>query len=51
LSEAEGLCEDVAMIDAGRIIARGNIDALLQEHKQENLEALFINLTGKELRD
>ncbi len=51
LSEAEGLCEDVAMIDAGRIIARGNIDNLLAEHKQESLEALFINLTGKELRD
>ena len=51
LSEAEGLCEDVAMIDAGKIIARGNIDALLHEHKRENLEALFINLTGKELRD
>jgi ABC-2 type transport system ATP-binding protein len=51
LSEAEGLCEQVAMIDTGKIIAQGNIDNLLQEYKQESLEALFINLTGKELRD
>ncbi len=51
LSEAEGLCEQVAMIDAGKIIAQGNIDDLLKEHCHESLEALFINLTGKELRD
>jgi len=51
LSEAEGLCEQVAMIDTGKIVAQGNIDNLLAEHKQESLEALFINLTGKELRD
>jgi ABC-2 type transport system ATP-binding protein len=51
LNEAEGLCEQVAMIDSGKIIAQGNIDNLLAEHKQESLEALFINLTGKELRD
>jgi len=51
LSEAEGLCQQVAMIDSGKIIAQGAIDNLLAEHKQEGLEALFINLTGKELRD
>jgi ABC-2 type transport system ATP-binding protein len=51
LNEAEGLCEQVAMIDSGKIIAQGNINNLLAQHKQESLEALFINLTGKELRD
>jgi ABC-2 type transport system ATP-binding protein len=51
LSEAEGLCEQVAMIDAGKIIAQGNINTLLAEHKLDSLESLFINLTGKELRD
>ena len=51
LSEAEGLCDDVAMIDDGKIIARGSIEGLLAQHGQPNLEALFINLTGKELRD
>jgi len=51
LSEAEGLCQQVAMIDAGKIIAQGDIDTLLKEHCLESLESLFINLTGKELRD
>jgi ABC-2 type transport system ATP-binding protein len=51
LNEAEGLCEHAALLDAGQIITQGNIDTLLAEHRQETLEALFINLTGKELRD
>lgn len=51
LNEAEGLCEHAALLDDGQIITQGNIDILLAEYKQESLEALFINLTGKELRD
>lgn len=51
LSEAEELCEQVAMLDVGQIIARGNIHSLLKEHKYESLEELFINLTGKEYRN
>jgi ABC-2 type transport system ATP-binding protein len=51
LAEAEGLCEQVALIDGGEIITQGNLDALLLKHEQQNLEDLFINLTGKEYRD
>jgi ABC-2 type transport system ATP-binding protein len=51
LSEAEGLCEQVALIDDGRIITQGNINTLLKEHKNGSLEELFINLTGKEYRN
>ena len=51
LSEAEGLCEQVALMDAGKIITQGDIDTLLKEHCRENLEDLFINLTGKEYRN
>ena len=51
LSEAEGLCEQVAMIDEGKIITQGNINAVLKEHSNESLEELFINLTGKEYRN
>jgi ABC-2 type transport system ATP-binding protein len=51
LSEAEDLCEHIAMIDDGRIITQGNIDEVLKEHSQESLEQLFINLTGKAYRD
>jgi ABC-2 type transport system ATP-binding protein len=51
LSEAEGLCEQVALIDGGKIIAQDNLDTLLKTHNQNNLEQLFLNLTGKEYRN
>ena len=51
LSEAEGLCEQVALIDDGKIITHGNINTLLKEHESKGLEDLFIKLTGKAYRD
>jgi ABC-2 type transport system ATP-binding protein len=51
LSEAESLCTRVALIDEGRIIAQNNLSALLAEHKQDGLEGLFLNLTGRSYRD
>jgi ABC-2 type transport system ATP-binding protein len=51
LNEAEDLCEQIAMIDEGKIITQGNIADVLKEHKQTSLEQLFINLTGKAYRD
>jgi ABC-2 type transport system ATP-binding protein len=51
LNEAEGLCEQVALIDDGKIIAQNSLDTLLEEHCKETLEQLFLNLTGKEYRN
>ena len=51
LSEAEGLCNEVALIDSGEIIAQDSLTALLKEHSQDSLEGLFLNLTGKEYRN
>jgi ABC-2 type transport system ATP-binding protein len=51
LSEAEGLCEQVALIDDGKIIAQDSLDTLLAHYKQDDLEQLFLNLTGKEYRN
>lgn len=51
LSEAEDLCNTIALIDDGKIIANDSLDKLLKEHRQEGLEGLFLNLTGKEFRD
>jgi ABC-2 type transport system ATP-binding protein len=51
LNEAEDLCENIALIDEGKIIANNSLDKLLLEHQQEGLEGLFLNLTGKEYRD
>ncbi|HEY5326131.1 MAG TPA: ABC transporter ATP-binding protein [Mucilaginibacter sp.] len=51
LSEAEGICEQVALIDDGKIIAHDDLDKLLKDYHQDSLENLFLNLTGKEYRD
>jgi ABC-2 type transport system ATP-binding protein len=47
LNEAEELCNKIALIDDGKIIALGTLDNLLMQHQHANLELLFINLTGK----
>jgi ABC-2 type transport system ATP-binding protein len=51
LSEAEDLCDRIALIDEGKIIVHDSLDQLLADHKEEGLEGLFINLTGKMYRD
>ena len=51
LSEAEGLCEQVALMDDGKIIVQDNLSKLLKEYNQASLEDLFLNLTGNEYRN
>ncbi|GAC1451108.1 MAG: ABC transporter ATP-binding protein [Chitinophagaceae bacterium] len=62
MDEAEVLCDRVAIIDAGKIIAINSPGALIddlvetgfqrqQAVKKANLEDVFLNLTGKEWRD
>jgi ABC-2 type transport system ATP-binding protein len=51
LGEAEDLCQQVALIDGGKIIAQDDLHHLLAHYKQDNLEQLFLNLTGKEYRN
>ena len=50
LSEAEDLCNRIALIDDGKILVHDSLDQLLVDHKEEGLEGLFINLTGKKLK-
>jgi ABC-2 type transport system ATP-binding protein len=61
MDEAEVLCDRVAIIDSGRIVAIDSPDGLIdklvatgfqkpKEVKQANLEDVFIQLTGHELR-
>jgi ABC-2 type transport system ATP-binding protein len=47
LSEAEALCNRIALIDEGKILAHDELPRLLAEHGQDGLEGLFINLTDK----
>ena len=51
LSEAEDLCDKIALIDEGKILAHDTLDQLLSDHSEAGLEALFISLTGKKFRD
>jgi ABC-2 type transport system ATP-binding protein len=58
MEEAEQLCDRIAIMDGGRIIAAGTLEELLRLRVEEieierprGLEQLFIQLTGKRLRD
>ena len=51
LGEAEELCDTIALIDEGKIIAHNTLEGLLAAHKEDGLEGLFIQLTGKAYRD
>ena len=51
MEEAEHLCSAIAIIDHGEIITSGEPKAVIKEHGTENLEQLFLKLTGKMLRD
>lgn len=51
LSEAEGLCQQVALMETGKICAQGDLDDLFKEHNSTSLEELFLDLTGKDYRD
>ena len=62
MDEAEILCDRVAIIDAGNIIALASPDQMIddlvasgferpKQVKEANLEDVFINLTGKNIRE
>lgn len=62
MDEAEYLCDRIAIIDAGKIVAMDTPDKLIdhlvesgferpREVKKANLEDVFIQLTGKSLRE
>jgi ABC-2 type transport system ATP-binding protein len=62
LDEAEYLCDRVAIVDSGKIVALNSPDKLIdelvatgferpKEVKKANLEDVFIHLTGKVLRE
>ncbi len=52
LEEAEKFCSDLAIIDAGEIIARGEPNALVESHAGcKDLEDVFLKLTKTKMRD
>jgi ABC-2 type transport system ATP-binding protein len=52
MEEAQQICDEVAIIDGGKTIACGNPSRLVRDAVGcENLEELFLQLTGKQMRD
>lgn len=52
LAEAEDFCTNIAILDRGRIYAKGTPSTLINSVEDaRNLEDVFISLTGKDLRD
>ncbi|KYK35375.1 MAG: hypothetical protein AYK19_01955 [Theionarchaea archaeon DG-70-1] len=51
MEEAEELCDRVGIIDYGKLIALGAPDQLKEKFGAENLEEVFIELTGRRIRE
>lgn len=51
LKEAEEFCNQIILIDHGKIIASESLTNLLNQHTVSNLEDLILKLTGTLLRD
>jgi ABC-2 type transport system ATP-binding protein len=52
MEEAEILCSSIGIIDRGRIITQGRPSEMVgSKPEYNNLESIFLNLTGRKLRD
>ena len=47
MREAERLCDRIAILHRGRILAEGTLAALQEEHREKDLEELFFRLIGE----
>lgn len=51
MNEAQEFCDELALIDHGKVMAKGMTTDLLAQHGTDDLHTLFINLTGEEYRN
>lgn len=51
LEEAESICDEVLIMDHGRLLIQGEPQQIIKAHNAENLENLFLQLTGSRVRD
>ncbi len=57
MDEAEALCDSIAIMDGGKLIAVGTVDELKQLVRERegivapSMEDVFIALTGRDLKD
>lgn len=56
MEEAEKVCDRIAVMDHGRVLAEGSVASLLEAHSPADggargLEGVFLHLTGRSLRE
>lgn len=51
MEEAEELCDRIGIIDHGKLIALGTPKELIAKNQVKNLEEVFIQLTGRNMRE
>ena len=51
LGEAEAIADRIAIIDHGKLVAMGDLEELKEQTNTETLEAAYLELTGKAVRD
>jgi ABC-2 type transport system ATP-binding protein len=51
MEEAEELCDRVGIIDHGKLIALGAPKELIAKNQVNNLEEVFLKLTGRTIRE
>ncbi len=49
LEEAEALCEEIALIDGGRIAAQGSSTDLKERYEARNVEEVYMKVIGRDL--
>ncbi|NHJ23758.1 MAG: ABC transporter ATP-binding protein [Candidatus Lokiarchaeota archaeon] len=49
IEEAEVLCDRVAIIDYGKLVALDTPKKLMEEHQAKNLEEVFLKITGRRI--
>jgi ABC-2 type transport system ATP-binding protein len=51
IEEAQALSDRVGIIDYGELIALGSPEELMQEHEANDLEAVFLKITGRRIAE
>jgi ABC-2 type transport system ATP-binding protein len=51
MEEAEKIADNIAVIDHGKIVAKGTTKQLLNQTRTSTLEEAFLSLTGHQIRD
>ncbi len=51
MEEAERICDRLVIMDDGRIVSEGTPGELLERYAEQNLEGVFLQVAGHELRE